>query len=61
MSTLRIYRFCLFTMVLPALVLAQSALFQGNARADEPMPKWGICAHRGARTEYPENTVPAFE
>jgi len=25
-----------------------------------PLPTGGICAHRGDRAEYPENTVPAF-
>lgn len=26
-----------------------------------PMPERGVCAHRGANTQCPENTVPAFE
>lgn len=29
-----------------------------SAQAD--MPTKGLCAHRGAMTMYPENTLPAF-
>jgi len=33
----------------------------GGLLADVKMPSGGICAHRGDRAEFPENTVSAFE
>ena len=39
-----------------ALILAVTLAAKAN-----PMPTGGICAHRGDRAEYPENTVPAFK
>jgi glycerophosphoryl diester phosphodiesterase len=29
--------------------------------ADPPLPERGLCAHRGAMSTHPENTLPAFE
>src|SRR5689334_8526448 len=45
-------------LLLTALTLA--ALVQGRA-ADITMPVRGLCAHRGAMSTHPENTIPALE
>ncbi len=37
------------------------ALLKGFVDFSHLMPRGGICAHRGDRAEYPENTVPAFK
>jgi glycerophosphoryl diester phosphodiesterase len=29
--------------------------------ASAPLPKRGLCAHRGAMETHPENTIPAFQ
>lgn len=44
-------------ILLAALTLA--ALAHSNA-ADIAMPVRGLCAHRGAMSTFPENTIPAF-
>lgn len=46
-----------FHILLTALSLA--ALAPGNAD-DTVMPRRGVCAHRGAMSTFPENTIPAF-
>ena len=43
--------YCLLVLTIPALAAADST----------PMPERGICAHRGANSTHPENTLPAFE
>jgi len=40
------------------LLLACAALIHAE---DIQMPKRGLCAHRGAMSTHPENTIPAFE
>lgn len=57
------YRFAVCGMVL-GLSLGLEAARSVEVASDcspIPMPKGGICAHRGDRAEYPENTVIAFQ
>jgi len=46
--------------VLAAVLAIQASQASADGLADT-MPKSGVCAHRGDRAEYPENTVPAFK
>ena len=32
-----------------------------NTQEPCTLPAWGVCAHRGANSQFPENTLPAFE
>ena len=47
----------------PVITLALTLLSFSLVLADDAvvMPKCGVCAHRGDKQYYPENTVPAFK
>ncbi len=48
---MKLLSFLLF--LIPFLAKGQTATYQ--------LPERGVCAHRGAMTSHPENTLPAFE
>lgn len=43
------------------LLLMSVTLLQNTMAQNVEMPSKGFCAHRGAMTSHPENTIPAFE
>lgn len=43
------------------LLLMSVTLLQNSMAQNVEMPSKGFCAHRGAMTSHPENTIPAFE
>ena len=42
------------------LLIVAALTLQNNA-AEPAMPPRGLCAHRGAMSSHPENTIPAFQ
>ena len=41
--------------------LAGVAAASEGAKNPDGLPEWGICSHRGANSQFPENTLPAFQ
>lgn len=50
-----------FLLACAALTASTAALSQPLRAAEAKMPERGLCAHRGAMSTHPENTLPAFE
>ena len=51
----------MITTLVMILSLCQTAIGDKLKSSPVTMPIQGICAHRGASTTHPENTLPAFE
>ncbi|WP_339921796.1 glycerophosphodiester phosphodiesterase family protein [uncultured Cyclobacterium sp.] len=49
------------TTLLILLMLVNGTLLKNTMAQSVEMPSKGFCAHRGAMTTHPENTLPAFE